>query len=136
MGIECTLGNYETINNASDILRKQIRHAEKAYLFQESDGQGKNPDAVPMTSSPAAAAPVWFLYKLFSDLGIYYYFAGEKRARERSEILVCIPGGEGSVGREGRMKGPTTRGSSLIVYVMWKNDLSPRCSGGVGFCPH
>ena len=78
-----------------------------------------------MTSSPAAAAPVWFLYKLFSDLGIYYYFAGEKRARERSEILVCIPGDEGSVGREGRMKGPTTRGSSLIVYVMWKNDLSP-----------
>ena len=85
-GFSCTLGNYETINNASDILRKQIRHAEKAYLFQESDGKGKNPDAVPMTSSPAAAAPVWFLYKLFSDLGIYYYFAGEKRARERSGV--------------------------------------------------
>ena len=63
-----------------------------------------------MTSSPAAlaatAAPVWFLYKLFSDLGIYYYFAGEKRAAAPpSEILVCIPGGEGSVGREGRKEG-------------------------------
>ena len=77
-----------------------------------------------MTSASSGA--VWFLYKLFSDLGIYYYFAGKKRAKEGrqaaaarlpTEILVCIPGGEGSVG----MEGPAT--ASLIVYVMWKNDL-------------
>ena len=80
-----------------------------------------------MTSSPAAlaatAAPVWFLYKLFSDLGIYYYFAGEKRARERrkkeGEILVCIPGGEGSVGREGRKdEGTDGRGAAASLFML------------------
>ena len=41
-------------------------------------GLGKIPDSDPMTS----AAAVWFLYKLFSDLGIYYYFAGGKKEGE------------------------------------------------------
>ena len=86
-----------------------------------------------MTSAPSAGA-VWFLYKLFSDLGIYYYFAGEKEGEGRKEGRK--EGGRGRVrflsafrgvrdpsgASDGRDEG-RDQPASLIVYVMWKNDL-------------
>ena len=78
---------YEQVRLCSDILRKQIDALKKRIGSKNLMVRARfqtNPHPSPMTSASSAAA-VWFLYKLFSDLGIYYYFAGEKEGEGRKE---------------------------------------------------